>query len=336
MLRDLTGLLNSDEEDDSREQLVTNAVIVACVIGIIIVAALIVVTPREKEQFTQLWLKPWKLNLTNATEENPHLEELLNTLDVGDSKILNGTVLGRPFYVVPEISTVLYVPDKGIPFWAKKGETLYMDSVALYVDAIDENEGQILFWEYPRTLSPRIEKIDLEEPDLQDIPQSVINLEGADGKILKEEIFNRTLYLFKSHANGDFKPWFVSENGLKIERAQNISIFLLSTLRKEAYFWIEGKHDPYKNLVRYSFVIENNLGRNKTYDARVVLQNEQGNVTKVKTKIFVHPEQQKTCLVSFQLTDEEKRILDQGNRTKIATQLDTGEEVFFWLGSSSQ
>jgi hypothetical protein len=234
---------------DSREDLVTNAVIVACVVGIIVVAALIILTPREKEEFTQLWLKPWKLNLTNASAQDEGARWIVEKFN-STSPIHVGSVLGIRFYVSePRGETEIWFFEDGVPIKnliADKA-TVHFESNSLFLDAIDREEKQILFWEYPKTLR-----------------------------------------------NPSAGP---------------------------------------EELVRYAFVIENNQGADYTYEAEVIVSGD-GNSTKVEKNIPVPKDQRKTCIISFYLTPGEVKRTKSGNNTKVITRLDTGEEVFFWLGNS--
>lgn len=240
-------------ESDESEGLVGNAVIVACVIGIVIVAALIVLTPRGSEPFTQLWLKPWKLNLTNLTPDDPILDVLAPEAD--DSSIATSSVFGIGFYVnrlslQVGLSTDLLATGPHLNFAEcfsrsySAGDTIWLGNNALYLDAIDGEGYQILFFEYPKFL--------------------------------------------------------------------------------------------YSRRVRFAFVIENNLGEDHEYLVNVSLAIANVSTAgKVLQTVKVDKGRQKTCVVEFPLSgDEVTPILGPAaQNAKITVQLDTGEEVFFWIGS---
>ena len=88
---------DSGNETDNGDDFVTNAVIVACVVGIIIVAALIVLSPRQKEPFTQLWLKPHRVKLMNATDDEM-AREIVNR-GYNATPILTAFLVEEPVYI---------------------------------------------------------------------------------------------------------------------------------------------------------------------------------------------------------------------------------------------
>ncbi len=247
------SLVRENPSTEESENFVTNAVIAACLVGIVIVAALIVTTPRQKESFTQLWLKPWKVNLTNLTQEDPIRQALGPTQT---SSLATGDVLGNAFYVeLPslKIGFLTDVVNGGAnrtfdQIFAKShmdGDTIWLGSTALYLDAIDSQNRQVLFWEYPRNPS--------------------------------------------------------AQTGIG-------------------------------RLVRFAFVIENDLGRDHEYRAQVNFSIGNATSVKVSQKIFVPNGAQKTCVIGFHISEEEVApILREQGSGKVSVRLDTGEEVFFWL-----
>jgi len=243
-------------ESDGSEGLVGNAVIVACVIGIIAVAALIVLTPRGREPFTQLWLKPWKLNLSNLSAGDPILDVLAPEAD-SSSMVASSTIFGNSFYVDRSslrvgLSTDLLGWGPHSDFascfsrYYSTGDTVWLGSNALYLDAVDAESYQMLFFEYPKTL--------------------------------------------------------------------------------------------YSRRVRFAFVVENDLGDDYEYRVNVSLAIGNSSSPKILQKVKVGKGLQKTCVIDFSLSSEEvTQILGPAAQSaKITAQLDTGEEVFFWIGSTRE
>ena len=140
------------EDDEDSDEFVNNAIIVACIIGIVMVAALIVLTPRRREPFSQLWLKPHKLKLTNASADDENVKRILRSRNVS---VYNSSFLGNPFYVFSytEGDPMAWFPmDEGLWNPRKTGSTFSVGPNSLFLDAVDLDGGQILFWEYPRGL----------------------------------------------------------------------------------------------------------------------------------------------------------------------------------------
>ena len=257
-------VLSGDSHQDASksEAFVTNAVIIACIIGIILVAALIILSPREKEAFTQLWLKPWKLNLTNLSETDPLLEILKQDLTKQEYvQVLTSSWLGNRFYVNLSSLEVAFQSDlksdanntsfsQAFKKFYPIGDTIFLGDQSLFLDAIDDENKQILFWEYPRTLNR--------------------------GRVP----------LLKGH------------------------------------------------IIRFAFVIENNLGEGHEYRADTVLENSTSNITKISQRIWVEEGEQKICVVAIPLREDDISEIFQGNPIKVSVGLDTGEEVFFWVKST--
>ena len=244
-----------NRESNESEGLVGNAVIVACVIGIVVVAALIVLAPRGREPFTQLWLKAWKLNLTNLSAGDPILDVLAPEAD--KASIATSSVLGNRIYVNRSslqvgLSTDLLAWGPHSDFTTcfsrhySAGDTVWLGSNALYLDAVDAESYQILFFEYPKIL--------------------------------------------------------------------------------------------YSRRVRFAFVVENDLGEDYEYWVNVSMAIGNSSTGKVLQNVKVGNGQRKTCVVDFSLSsDEVTHILGPAaQNAKITVQLDTGEEVFFWLGSTRE
>lgn len=231
------------EDADDSDTYVSNAIIVACIIGIILVAALIVLSPRQKESFTQLWLKPHKLNLTNASSGDENVERILRIDE--ETTVYKSELLGAQFYVFEftEGKPLTWFPAN---YWDPKtvGSTFRIGPTSFFLDAVDLEGSQILFWEYPRNL------------------------------------------------NGE------------------------------------------ENKTRFSFVIENNLGRDHDYRASIILSAANENVTKAIIDVPVRDEERKTVTAQIQLSYDEAREARGQNFTKIIVRLDTSEEVFFWLGGT--
>jgi hypothetical protein len=91
-----------------------------------------------------------------------------------------------------------------------------------------------------------------------------------------------------------------------------------------------------ENDVRFSFVIENNLGRDHNYRASIVLVEGDRNVTKAIVDVPVRDSGRKTVAIQIQLTEEEAEEARELNFTKVTVRLDTAEEVFFWIGGSTR
>jgi len=150
----------SSPNEEERTSIVTNAVIAACVVGIVIVAALIVVTPRRKESFTQLWLKPWKLNLTNASGTDSTLQtiETFFNLSQANRSVSVVTVYGHPLYVFRRAQGAkpdIWFSDAGGGIRiARTGDTIHLGPNSFFFDDVDQEKGEVLLWEYPRTLDP--------------------------------------------------------------------------------------------------------------------------------------------------------------------------------------
>ena len=230
-----------EEDSDDSDTYVSNAIIVACIIGIIIVAALIVLSPRQKESFTQLWLKPHKINLTNASNDDEYVKNLLK---LRNSTVFNSTLYGETLYAhefAQGSPRILF------PIMNKReigvGSTFRIGPNSFFLDAVDLDGGQVLFWEYPRQ--------------------------------------------------------FFEDNS-----------------------------------VRFSFVIENNMGRDHDYRASVILSGVNENVTKSIIEAPVRDAERKTIAAQIQLSDDEAWEAVGQNFTKITVRLDTSEEVFFWLGNT--
>ncbi len=243
----------SEEAGDDSESLVSGAIIVACIVGIVIVAALIIVSPQEKEPFTQLWFKPWKLNLTDLPEGDP----IIDAVEEETTSMMVGVVLGNRFYLDPAslqigLEAHLIKDMQRRPFSKafgayvySEGDTISLDPNSVFLDAIDTENGQILFWEYPRVLYIR-------------------------------------------------RP----------------------------------------SPVRFAFVIENNLGEDHEYEAKVNLSIGTTIIEKISKEILVKDGQQKTCVVQFLVTPEDGSpiIWAEEDYGKVTVKLDTGEEIFFWVG----
>ena len=238
---------DSENHDDNHDDFVTNAVIVACIVGIIVVAALIVLSPRQKESFTQLWLKPHKVGLINATDDE--MTEDLQRRGYNATPILTALILEKPLYIylrsegaTPELS---FRDDLGGLRVAKEGQTIFLDPGYFWIDTVDYEGGEALLWEYPRTLPP-------------------------------------------------------------------------------------GSRE-----VRFAFVIENNEGEDHEYTADVRLVQGKANITKLASKISVPSDQRRECTAAFVLTLEERAQIGAGNFSKVSISLDTGQEVFFWIGATA-
>lgn len=238
---------DSENHTDNRDDFVTNAVIVACIIGILVIAALIVLSPRQKESFTQLWLKPHKVGLINATDDEM-TEDILRR-GYNATPILTAFVLEEPLYIylrsegaTPELS---YRDDSGGLRVAKEGQTIFLDPGYFWIDTVDYDGGEALLWEYPRTLPPG------------------------------------------------------------------------------------------RTEVRFAFVIENNEGADHEYTADVRLVQGNANITKLLSKISIPSDQRREFTAAFLLTPDERAQIGAGNHSKVSISLDTGQEVFFWIGATA-
>ncbi len=91
---------------------------------------------------------------------------------------------------------------------------------------------------------------------------------------------------------------------------------------------------PRRQLIRFSFVIRNRLGREHNYTIKVATSKDNSTeVERVRLILPIPAGEEKECTVSFPLSrDDVISVISGAAELKVSTRLDTGQEVRFWLG----
>ncbi len=243
-------MVEGNPEAGEAEGLISNAIIVACIIGIVIVAALIVLTPRSKEEFTQLWLKPWKLNLANLSAQDPIFDVLAPEAE--SSPITASSVFGRKFYVECSslrlgLSTDLRTTGTYSDFAScfsrsySPGDTIWLGNNALYLDAIDAESYQILFFEYPRFLySRRVRFAFVVENDLGRDHEYQFRVNLTIGNLSATKVLQKIAVDDGQQKTCVVEFFLTSEEVALIlgPAAQNAKVSVQLDTGEEVFFWI--------------------------------------------------------------------------------------------------
>ena len=232
--------LRDVEEDE--EYRYAKAVVVASLLAIALLVGLMLATHTENPSFTQLWLKSWRVNLSNATQTGWTGLPGAN---------LTGTVLGHRFFVFkkPNGKSYQLVFESDLKRGAKaaysEGDTIRLEENTLFLDSLDVEGRQVLFWEYPKTLqmSPREQLVRfcfVLENRLGSDHEYDVKVFTSTGNSTRTERVRLSLHVESGEAKECLVSFPLSREEVIpiISGAERLKVSIRLDTGEEVYFWL--------------------------------------------------------------------------------------------------